>query len=332
MDAVAWRRGRLSLVLLAVTAIVFAACTSSGGTSSSAPAASEAPAGDGPGQRSAGEPSARQRGAGQPDPRPPARQGPAGGQDRDVHRSRVPTAVVPERDDRHIRRLRHRRWNRDRETARGRHRFHNPRSGRSSRPGRWAGRWDFSVGSMTITSDRQKILDFTEPYYFTPAQLAARKEPASPRPMGSQARPSAWARSTTYFQWRDRARWTSEAEDAPRRSRPTGSQATTLETRTAKCAEAWQLGRKEFDGWLQFPRRRSIGGLKDGLPVVPVGDPVFYEPLAAALDKSGPRHTPSRMLAAMEKKIVGDMHADGTLTALSEKWFGGRTSPNKVSQ
>src|SRR4029453_18259916 len=35
--------------------------------------------------------------------------------------------------------------------------------------GSWNGRWDMSVGSMTPTNDRQKVLDFTEPYYYTPA-------------------------------------------------------------------------------------------------------------------------------------------------------------------
>ena len=35
--------------------------------------------------------------------------------------------------------------------------------------GSWNGRWDMSVGSMTPTNDRQEVLDFTEPYYYTPA-------------------------------------------------------------------------------------------------------------------------------------------------------------------
>ena len=39
--------------------------------------------------------------------------------------------------------------------------------------GGWAGRWDISVGSMTITVPRQEVLAFTSPYYYTPAQMAA---------------------------------------------------------------------------------------------------------------------------------------------------------------
>ena len=46
---------------------------------------------------------------------------------------------------------------------------------------------------------------------------------------------------------------------------------------------------------------------------------MFYEPLGVAVDKSGPADT--QFMAAVDQ-IVGDMHADGTLTALSMKWFG----------
>ena len=35
--------------------------------------------------------------------------------------------------------------------------------------GSWGGRWDFSVGSMTITTPREKVLAFSKPYYYTPA-------------------------------------------------------------------------------------------------------------------------------------------------------------------
>ncbi len=31
--------------------------------------------------------------------------------------------------------------------------------------GNWNGRWDLSVGSMTPTPERQKVLHFSPPYY-----------------------------------------------------------------------------------------------------------------------------------------------------------------------
>ena len=38
--------------------------------------------------------------------------------------------------------------------------------------GNWADKWDVSVGSMTITTDREKVHDFSVPYYYTPAVVA----------------------------------------------------------------------------------------------------------------------------------------------------------------
>ena len=42
--------------------------------------------------------------------------------------------------------------------------------------GNWNGRWDVSVGSMTITPERAEVLHFTPPYYFTPAAYAVHEE------------------------------------------------------------------------------------------------------------------------------------------------------------
>ena len=38
--------------------------------------------------------------------------------------------------------------------------------------GKWGKRWDLSVGSMTPTAERKKVLMFTKAYYYTPAQFA----------------------------------------------------------------------------------------------------------------------------------------------------------------
>jgi polar amino acid transport system substrate-binding protein len=59
--------------------------------------------------------------------------------------------------------------------------------------------------------------------------------------------------------------------------------------------------------------------ITDGIPLVEIGDPVYYEPLAVAFDKGGP--DPSSMVARVNE-IIEAMRADGTLKAFSEKWFG----------
>jgi len=63
------------------------------------------------------------------------------------------------------------------------------------------------------------------------------------------------------------------------------------------------------------------GYIDEGNPVKIVGDPVFYEPLAVATDKSS--ELDGTTLAAAIDKIVGEMHDDGTLTEMSKKWYDG---------
>jgi polar amino acid transport system substrate-binding protein len=180
--------------------------------------------------------------------------------------------------------------------------------------GSWAGRWDFSVGSMTITSGRQAILDFTQPYYFTPAQMAARKDTGITTLEGLAGKTICVGAGTTYLDWLNGT--LDFGTESPQTTPPDGAVATTLST-DRKCPEAWQRGRKDADGWLSSSTTVQAA-IKDGLPVVAVGDPVFHEPLAVAIDKSGAPH--AELLAELDR-IVGEMHADGTLSAMSLKWF-----------
>ena len=100
---------------------------------------------------------------------------------------------------------------------------------------------------------------------------------------------------------------------------PEGMVSTTLPT-DIDCAEAWRSGRTdEFAGWLTaLPTAQ--GAIDDGYPVKLVGDPVFYEPLAVAFDRAVEDN--DSLVAAVDA-IIGQMHADGTLTELSEQWYEG---------
>jgi polar amino acid transport system substrate-binding protein len=62
------------------------------------------------------------------------------------------------------------------------------------------------------------------------------------------------------------------------------------------------------------------GAIDKGRPIKLVGDPVFSEPLAVAFDKSAPLDITS--LVEEVGTIIEEMHADGTLTDLSMKWYG----------
>jgi polar amino acid transport system substrate-binding protein len=182
--------------------------------------------------------------------------------------------------------------------------------------GGWNGQWDVSVGSITITEDRLDHLDFTEPYYFTPAQMAATTESGITDLDGLAGQAVCVGAATTYLDWINGDLALGDgSESAPV---PEGMTAVALET-DALCAEAIGAGREEFVGWLSSSTTVQQA-IDSDIPVVAVGDPVFFEPLAVATDKSGPAH--EQLQAALDQ-IVADMHADGTLTAFSEEWYDG---------
>jgi polar amino acid transport system substrate-binding protein len=182
--------------------------------------------------------------------------------------------------------------------------------------GGWNGRWDLSVGSITITESRKADLDFTEPYYFTPAQLAASTASGITAIEGFAGKKICVGAATTYLDWINGDLALGDgSSSAPV---PEGAEAVALET-DALCAEAIQAGRTEFEGWLTSSTTAEQA-IADGVPIIKVGDPVFYEPLAVATDKSGPAHAE---LQAELDRIVRAMHEDGTLTTLSKKWYDG---------
>jgi polar amino acid transport system substrate-binding protein len=181
--------------------------------------------------------------------------------------------------------------------------------------GSWADRWDFSVGSMTITTAREEVLDFTQPYYFTPAQMAVQSELGIDSLDGLVGKTICMGEATTYLEWMGGT--LDFGTSSPDTAAPEGSVATTLPT-DRQCADSWASGRTDFEGWLSSGTTVQAA-IDEGLPVVAVGDPVFYEPLAAAFD-NGVEDNDS--LVAAVDTILGEMHADGTLSELSMTWFG----------
>jgi polar amino acid transport system substrate-binding protein len=181
--------------------------------------------------------------------------------------------------------------------------------------GSWGDRWDFSVGSMTITSKRQEVLDFTQPYYFTPAQMAANAAAGVETLDDLAGKTICMGEATTYLEWMNGT--LDFGTESPDSVPPEGSTAVTRLT-DRDCAQEWGLGRMDFEGWLSSSTTVDAA-IADGINAVKIGDPVFYEPLAAAFDGS---IEDNDSLVAAADAIIGEMHADGTLSELSMKWFG----------
>jgi ABC-type amino acid transport substrate-binding protein len=80
-----------------------------------------------------------------------------------------------------------------------------------------------------------------------------------------------------------------------------------------------QSGRADFTGWLSSSEAIDAA-LKAGTPMQLVGDPVFYESLGIAFDNTVADNDSA---VAAVNIILDEMRGDGTLLALSQKWFNG---------
>jgi polar amino acid transport system substrate-binding protein len=184
--------------------------------------------------------------------------------------------------------------------------------------GSWGGRWDVSVGSMTITKDRQKALWFTPAYYFTPAQLAAKKGSGIASVADIAGKAVCAGTGTTYETYLNGKDVGIPDSDIKTKA-PGGVNVVALNT-DSECAQAIQAGRTDFAAFLTSGTvvDRAI---QDGINVEKIGGPVYVENLAVAIDKKAAKD-PKSLLDAISK-IVNDMHTDGTLTKSSLKWYEG---------
>ncbi len=184
--------------------------------------------------------------------------------------------------------------------------------------GSWADKWDMSVGSMTITVDRQKVLDFSVPYYYTPAVVAVAADSGITSLDGLAGQAVCVGTATTYESWlnNDMAAL-GLPESSIYAKAPANITVVPLET-DQECAQAIAAGRKDFVAYVTSGTVVDAN-LAAGMPVVKLTT-VYSEDLAAAFDKSASADTAS--LRAEVDKIITAMHNDGRLSELSMQWFG----------
>lgn len=186
--------------------------------------------------------------------------------------------------------------------------------------GNWGGQWDMSVGSMTVTTARQEVLDFAEPaYYYTPAQFAAADNSGIDNLEDLAGQPVCVGLSTTYETWLNGdVASLGLPESSIYAQPPAGVTVVPLAT-DAECPQSIQAGRPEFQAFLTS-NTVVEAAINSGIAVHRVGTPVFSENLAVAFDKSST--TSNDTLVKRVGEIIQEMHDDGTLRELSLKWFG----------
>ena len=192
--------------------------------------------------------------------------------------------------------------------------------------GNWAGQWDVSIGSMTVTTARQEVLDFVDPpYYFTPAQFAAADGSGIDALENINGQTVCVGVSTTYETWLNGAATDLGLPDESFYAEPPTDITIIPLPTDAECPQSIQSGRQDFQVFLTSNTvvQAAIDG---GVPIHRVGGPVFSENLAAAFDKAGELDNTSAVERVGE--IIQEMHDDGTLRELSLKWFDSDLTAN----
>jgi polar amino acid transport system substrate-binding protein len=184
--------------------------------------------------------------------------------------------------------------------------------------GSWADKWDVSVGSMTITTARQQILNFSVPYYYTPAVVAVRADSGITDFAGLEGQALCAGAATTYEQWLNHDMEGLGLPESSIYAQAPNVTVVPLDT-DQECAQAIAAGREDFVGYVTSATVVDAN-ISEGFPVVKLGTPVYSEDLAAAFDKSST--LPTDTLRAEVDKLFNAMHADGRLSTLSNQWFG----------
>jgi polar amino acid transport system substrate-binding protein len=184
--------------------------------------------------------------------------------------------------------------------------------------GGWNDRWDMSVGSMTVTTERAQVLDFSPAYYYTPASAAVHTDNTTISDVTTDldGKTIGVCGGCTYDLFLQK---TLEIPGYTFNFVIDDPNIVTYDTDSTAIQDLSLGDGARLDAVISaLPTLQKA--IEKGRPIKVVGDPLFYEPLAVAFDRSAALD-PASLVAAVSD-IIDQMHADGTLTELSMKWYG----------
>jgi polar amino acid transport system substrate-binding protein len=181
--------------------------------------------------------------------------------------------------------------------------------------GNWQDRWDVSVGSMTVTPERDQVLHFMTPYYYTPAAVAVRAEDAGSYTdvaTDFDGKAIGVCGGCTYEFYLDKSL---EIPGEDIEFVIDDAEVHTYNTDIPAIKDL-EVGRLDA----AMSSLTTLQGAIDAGSPIEVIDNVYYEPLSVAVDRSAPLD-PTSLVEEIDR-IVQEMHDDGTLSQLSMEWFG----------
>jgi polar amino acid transport system substrate-binding protein len=184
--------------------------------------------------------------------------------------------------------------------------------------GSWQDRWQMSVGSMTVTSERAEVLNFAPAYYYTPAAVAVHADNTTitdtANDLDGKTVGVCGGCSYDFFLQK-----TLEIPGYTFDFVIDDAEIVTYDTDSTVVADLAIGDGDRLDAAISSLTVFE-GAIADGVPIKVVGQPIYFEPLAAAFDKSSSLDGTS--LVDRVSEIVEEMHTDGTLSELSMEWFG----------
>jgi polar amino acid transport system substrate-binding protein len=183
--------------------------------------------------------------------------------------------------------------------------------------GSWGDRWDISIGSMVITPERMEVLYFTQPYatgaavFFVHADNHTFTQPSDLS--GRRIGVCAGCAYEFYLQGSLRIPG-QKIEYLVENGVAVGYDTDTSALQDLAAGDGVRL-----DAVLTDPDTGS-SAIQDGLPIKQLGDPVYYDFVAAAIDKKSSKDPAS--FVRQVTTIIQELHQDGTLLQLAQHYYG----------
>jgi polar amino acid transport system substrate-binding protein len=183
--------------------------------------------------------------------------------------------------------------------------------------GNWDDRWDLHVGSMAPTPDRMEGLYFTQPYYATAAALFVHQDnTAFTQPSDLSGKRVGGCTDCTYEAYLQGTLVIpgTEVDFVIEDAVIVGYDVDLAALEDLAMGDGVRL-----DAALTA-QPTGLQAIEDGLPIKQLGEPVFFEYLAAAIDKKSSQDPVG--FVARVSEIIQQMHSDGTLLRLSQQHYG----------
>lgn len=181
--------------------------------------------------------------------------------------------------------------------------------------GNWKGEWDISIGGMSPTEDRAKNLSFPAIYTYSPSVLAVHRDNDKIlSPSDANGKRIGVLKESIFEKYTRRAPM-GMANEPPPVYKLEDPVVVTFETSEAASDELAKGSGAAIDAMVDDVMY-FLHLIKQGAPLRIVGQPLYYGPAAVAIEPGDAEF--EKLLA----DIISAMHADGTLTRLSNRWFG----------